>query len=182
MRREQVSVAMGARRGFNPRTRAGCDYEHGVAYGSEALVSIHAPARGATSASAQARRTGAFQSTHPRGVRPHGSDVGAGRAEVSIHAPARGATSRPGGSSRPSGRFNPRTRAGCDLGVIRLMRSCRLFQSTHPRGVRPGRRRRCPPGRAVSIHAPARGATSHAQLRRIAADPVSIHAPARGAT
>ena len=32
-------------------------------------VSIHAPARGATKADVKANRPGVFQSTHPRGVR-----------------------------------------------------------------------------------------------------------------
>ena len=56
-----------------------------------------------------------------------------------------------------------------------------MFQSTRPRGAR----RRCigglPVPCAVSIHAPARGATR----RRVESDTgrrVSIHAPARGAT
>jgi len=58
-----------------------------------------------------------------------------------------------------------------------------MFQSTHPRGVRPGR------GRpylyhmgVVSIHAPARGATSCFRLLYDLVYRVSIHAPARGAT
>ena len=98
-----------------------------------------------------------FQSTHPRGVR-----LGAGRRfcdeAVSIHAPAWGATvaymptasaagcfnprTRVGcdlpswrSSSRPTG-FNPRTRVGCDPSRRARFLSPRLFQSTHPRGVR----------------------------------------------
>ena len=57
----------------------------------------------------------------------------------------------------------------------------RLFQSTHPRGVR----RPAVPGpgrwRHVSIHAPAWGATA-ADQRHTAEGHVSIHAPAWGAT
>ena len=32
--------------------------------------------------------------------------------------------------------FNPRTRVGCDLADLKLVRDGTLFQSTHPRGVR----------------------------------------------
>ncbi len=145
-------------------------------------------------------------------------------AGVSIHAPARGAT-----PSRPPRRpaewcFNPRARAGRDNANRERNVSARTFQSTRPRGARPFRTsrrdRRCfnpraragrdvrrQPGAAhgdVSIHAPARGATSRACRRRcstarfnpraragrdqrhhaglLALLAVSIHAPARGAT
>ena len=33
-------------------------------------------------------------------------------------------------------RFNPRTRAGCDERLKKLRKTLKLFQSTHPRGVR----------------------------------------------
>ena len=78
-----------------------------------------------------------------------------------------------------------------------------MFQFTHPRGVRHRPHRRRPLRQAVSIHAPARGATAgqlslaclaafqftHPRgVRHLRGDPlghaprVSIHAPARGAT
>ena len=81
-------------------------------------------------------------------------------------------------------------------------KTCSLFQSTHPRGVRragsPGRsslrcfnprtREGCDPRdgglpdhHPVSIHAPARGATLPPGRLRVPGR-VSIHAPARGAT
>ena len=123
-------------RGFNPRTRVGCDYQ-----------SYRFPSDPSE-----------FQSTHPRGVRQYpirypqvvvcfnprtrvGCD-GAGlrpafrRLLVSIHAPAWGATrcrrakavfsicfnprtrvgcdARRGGRNSRPGSFNPRTRVGCD--------------------------------------------------------------------
>ena len=188
---------------FNPRTRVGCDrppcpwkirppqfqstHPRGVrpSAGQVTLdclpVSIHAPAWGATPpAPATPSPTRWFQSTHPRGVRRR------------IVAPA------------PSPhRFNPRTRVGCDPKVTGKGQIYFVFQSTHPRGVR--RRRRCVqrgdtwfqsthprgvrhPARceihiwsAVSIHAPAWGATAGLiQPRR--SPEVSIHAPAWGAT
>ena len=129
------------------------------------LVSIHAPARGATPARAVALLVAfEFQSTPPRGGRPtpggpdhrakevsiHAPARGATRLHaasrstresVSIHAPARGATtieSSSGPCTRDS--FNPRPRAGGDPdfrdGRHAMMRTMQ-----------------------VSIHAPARGAT-----------------------
>ncbi len=125
------------------------------------LVSIHAPARGATMR-AEAMKIGLieFQSTplregrhggHHRDARadlrfnPRPCARGDTRADgevrqidcVSIHAPARGATR--------TGRHSTR--------VLR-------FQSTPLREGRPGRQRRRGARARVSIHAPARGATS----------------------
>ena len=58
------------------------------------------------------------------------------------------------------GRFNPRTRVGCDGLTSEQIRAWFQFQSTHPRGVRL-RPAGDGPGRLhVSIHAPAWGATS----------------------
>ena len=142
-----------------------------------------------------------FQSTRPHGARPRRAAVATRTTRVSIHAPARGATAETGNvvklprfqSTRPHGArptralvaarhtsFNPRARTGRDDGDHRY----------HDHG-------------AVSIHAPARGATSHAtrpitvssrfnpraRTGRDVPTPsgayqlqVSIHAPARGAT
>ena len=144
-----------------------------------------------------------FQSTRPRGV----------RHERVMYDP----------DSRDC--FNPRTREGCDVAFHVVSCFGFLFQSTHPRGVRPKCCKPCfeeilfqsthPQGvrpvkdaiqqrrTAVSIHAPARGATSAPSSRKSdvqrfnprtregcdvivepgeAAFVVSIHAPARGAT
>ena len=189
---------------FNPRTRVGCDDRAVVEAGHGQVVSIHAPAWGATRGKDARSR--------------HGIDV-------SIHAPAWGATlslirTRFLGTS-----FNPRTRVGCDFSSSTSRLQGKEFQSTHPRGVRPEARdyliemqmfqsthprgvrplphravhprrvvsihapawgatdggRRNPGNRCVSIHAPAWGATNH--LRRMPQDGlVSIHAPAWGAT
>ena len=122
-----------------------------------------------------------FQFTHPRGVRPEGVQY----------------------SSPKSRRFNSRTRKGCDEMSCLSSSLNRKFQFTHPRGVRHRPHRRRPLRQAVSIHAPARGATAgqlslaclaafqftHPRgVRHLRGDPlghaprVSIHAPARGAT
>jgi len=123
-------------------------------------VSIHAPARGATAAELN---------RHSYGF-------------VSIHAPARGATrcvsashtvtingfnprTREGCDIKPKMRlcekcgFNPRTREGCDEIFVSPARLEVLFQSTHPRGVRPATQTASINKQKVSIHAPARGAT-----------------------
>ena len=133
------------------------------------MVSIHAPARGATQPDFNRMRFGLFQSTplHEGRHVSIGSIQGArvfqstplheGRPRspehhitfftVSIHAPARGATWAFHPCSTPGISFNPRP---CTRGDS-LCSECGLLTK-------------------VSIHAPARGAT------------VSIHAPARGAT
>ena len=184
-------------------------------------VSIHAPARGATSSPERFSLFELFQSTLPRGERRdacggifekngfnprsrEGSDLQLPQlaldVHVSIHAPARGATAqvrdaRAGACFNPRSRegsdptpytlhlyghcFNPRSREGSD--TTRLKRTARsAFQSTLPRGERRGEDVLAPCVR-VSIHAPARGATSKLSPFRRGLE-VSIHAPARGAT
>ena len=98
-----------------------------------------------------------FQSTHPRGVRHillqvrkngscfnprtrEGCDLNckaiSETERVSIHAPARGATCSVHINSSGLPRFNPRTREGCDP-ILLIYILLKVFQSTHPRGVRP---------------------------------------------
>ena len=122
---------------FNPRARMGRDQ---VVLDDRlpALVSIHAPAWGATRCRSPAssnwpsfnprarmgRDTGAqlngmwpslFQSTRPHGARPPGRPSGGEDDQVSIHAPAWGATEPPRPVRRPA-----------------------VFQSTRPHGARHG--------------------------------------------
>ena len=145
-----------------------------------------------------------FQSTHPRGVRPPvPGGVFTGHV-VSIHAPAWGATrmfqSCP--LYGPVSIHAPAWGATHDLAGIVVTQG--RFQSTHPRGVRPGRAAPSPSRASVSIHAPAWGATAEkGEMRarlmgfnprtRVGCDAVwqkggasapvvSIHAPAWGAT
>ena len=125
------------------------------------LVSIHAPAWGATTRGGRLwapRRW--FQSTHPRGVRPGKRRIGQVSATCFNPRTRVGCdVVRSRNMVRPVC-FNPRTRVGCDLDILGL--GCRrrqvsihapawgatvncavqltrhaLFQSTHPRGVRP---------------------------------------------
>ena len=78
---------------------------------------------------------------------------------VSIHAPARGAT-RAAAFGTGAGRgFNPRAREGRDRSAAAMPSNPAPFQSTRPRGARPRHQRPARRRAAVSIHAPARGAT-----------------------
>ena len=142
---------------FNPRTHAGCDVHLVTKLRQASEVSIHAPTQGATPT---ARR--------------------AARSRVSIHAPTQGA---PPDSARACTRgcFNPRTHAGCDWrhsrcvwhwavsihaptqgatrSYLRDKRPKLVFQSTHPRRVRPSATTDDVVVFQVSIHAPTQGAT-----------------------
>ena len=146
------------------------------------MVSIHAPARGATM----------------KQVRTH---IG---TRVSIHAPARGATFLLFKKGGVNVGFNPRSRTGSDLFTITMIF---LSLGFNPRS-RTGSDDTCAEaiahGIRVSIHAPARGATGNSHFyspsmiqfqstlphgerqRQVRFQPcgghVSIHAPARGAT
>ena len=103
----------------------------------QALVSIHAPGRGATRPTASKSTTSSsfnsrtregcdavvptipasgneFQFTHPGGVRRHNDDSRKSSHRVSIHAPGRGATRPPRLPRLEAHRFNSRTREGCD--------------------------------------------------------------------
>ena len=126
---------------------------------SRDTISIHAPARGAT--------------------RP--SSVTADSFSISIHAPARGATKLHEHSHNTVFDFNPRSRKGSDYNVpIQALKHAE-FQSTLPQGERQWKGGADANGIAISIHAPARGATRHIAT----CSPIwkiSIHAPARGAT
>ena len=141
---------------------------------------------------------------HPRRVRhdvPAAPEAG---LIVSIHAPAWGATlpicpkEDESGCFNPRTRvgcdtvanespfwlmkcFNPRTRVGCDAVLMPMALAAIWFQSTHPRGVRQELTGMAGNEQAVSIHAPAWGATHHDVAFRRCVQ-VSIHAPAWGAT
>ena len=146
-------------RGFNPRTRVGCD-EGLDTFLRESAVSIHAPAWGATRSYIIANALNAgfnprtrvgcdhrsrwleaapitFQSTHPRGVRHVvGHEIWMA-FDVSIHAPAWGATSHAYG-------LHAKTPVSIHAPAWGATRRCgrhwpdMRFQSTHPRGVRRG--------------------------------------------
>ena len=168
-------------KGFNPRTRVGCDGRRRSPSRPWCRFQSTHP-RGVRPVLGQEHLCYAeFQSTHPRGVRQGvlTAHEAAGRFNprtrvgcdavgmmallmpqgVSIHAPAWGATPKMISEALQSKRFNPRTRVGCDAQLL----------GQQPVGD-------------VSIHAPAWGATRQLAERLGFAEEVSIHAPAWGAT
>ena len=119
---------------FNPRSREGSDISRTIAGASSSVISIHAPAKGATANWLLHPISGKFQSTLPRRERRfymihqrkywnfnprsrEGSDYNDFEVEkgslISIHAPAKGATRK-----------------------IWLLKILDLFQSTLPRRER----------------------------------------------
>ena len=190
---------------FNPRPREGGDRRDRSVSLRSAGVSIHAPAKGAT---ASTDDRGSIR----RGFNPRPRE-GGDRADqrrrqpmqrVSIHAPAKGATPDRTSTRDRTCSFNPRPREGGDRAGASIAARRSSF-NPRPRegGDRTGR---CHASAvvAVSIHAPAKGATRCADATRSAAmqfqstpprrgrprslhatstpDQVSIHAPAKGAT
>ncbi len=98
---------------FNPRARAGRDGQR-IKRPMMIVVSIHAPARGATDPLLTVSRAIPFQSTRPRGARPMFFAVSAGQKKFQ--------STRPRGARRE---------------MSRVMILYIQFQSTRPRGARP---------------------------------------------
>ena len=126
------------RRNFNPRSREGSDHEQLLKKLMERRISIHAPARGATDAAKFVA------------IRGH---------DISIHAPARGATKRRT-DMKLNKDFNPRSREGSDSTEQLIDETPHQFQSTLPRGERRESDGGSDRVHHISIHAPARGATT----------------------
>ena len=126
-----------------------------------------------------AGKTREFQSTHPRRVRRELPGPLPVQHGVSIHAPTQGATKSP--TCRPRWRscFNPRTHAGCDVHLSPNFDKPVKFQSTHPRRVRRPTARARPDREFQSTHP--RRVRPQTQLGRVQ-EGVSIHAPTQGAT
>ncbi len=121
---------------FNPRTRTGCDH-YGAKDKGRKGISIHAPARGATS-TVFSELQGWYISIHaPARGATHLLQGVKDMQKISIHAPARGATRKRWLQSTPLIYFNPRTRTGCDWTDVAANTYDVIFQSTHPHGVRP---------------------------------------------
>ena len=101
-------------------------------------ISIHAPARGATSI--RCIRLVYWQDFNPRSREGSDEIVCAGlvsRGWISIHAPARGATAERIPEPVCTGNFNPRSREGSDGATGSPCLQVMTFQSTLPRGERP---------------------------------------------
>ena len=143
-------------------------------------VSIHAPARGATSKPRGTFSPREFQSTHPRGVRPAEQwtvDVFTG---VSIHAPARGATPPSAWFYPRMNCFNPRTREGCgSRTAANNNRNCRFNPRTHMGATSC---RTCVAQLGSYFNPRARVGRDLVDQREQRVGHVSIHTPKMGAT
>ena len=140
---------------FDPRSRVGSDVRRADVQ-CHVVVSIHAPAWGATCVLHHFEYLKPFRSTLPRGERP-GSRRVRSLCAVSIHAPAWGAT----------------TPAGTII-------TGRGFRSTLPRGERPARPAQY--RNLTSFDPRSRVGSDRSQPGVMPACAVSIHAPAWGAT
>ena len=100
-------------------------------------ISIHAPAKGATSMTYIIVFLKEISIHAPaKGATNNPCDLLYYDKTISIHAPAKGATKRKISNTGECENFNPRTREGCDLFTILKASPKVLFQSTHPRRVR----------------------------------------------
>ena len=165
---------------FNPRSREGSDKAAINRYTKAGLISIHAPARGATSLPIPGFRDMRISIHAPaRGATVSWKSFPS-LSTISIHAPARGATQARSESFWKCRNFNPRSREGSDFFPYALVK---METDFNPRS-REGSDDYYFPILAnigISIHAPARGATPISILLSFGGI-ISIHAPARGAT
>ncbi len=177
------SSVCGRAYGFQSTRPRGARHVAAVLDRGDALVSIHAPARGATTSGHRCAAPGPGFNPRAREGRDLELVLG-GRLQrvVSIHAPARGATRERLVCVRrsPVSIHAPARGATCIASAT--FAGLPRFQSTRPRGARPQSLGVCHEQRNVSIHAPARGATGGCATAQETTLVVSIHAPARGAT
>ena len=77
---------------FNPRTREGCDQKI-LEVGADSIISIHAPAKGATEYENNNAKTTEISIHAPAKGATNAKSGNRGVILISIHAPAKGATS-----------------------------------------------------------------------------------------
>ncbi len=186
---------------FNPRARRGRD--GGYMQGSVVIiVSIHAPAGGATAATGTGQHPGEVSihapaggatgdhrhQTHlvrvsihaPAGGATQGGPRSSKDREVSIHAPAGGATLFHANQFWPY-LFQSTRPQGARQDQIKANYHVELFQSTRPQGARPIHAC-CAALRWVFQSTRPQGARRHCDREDHRKKQVSIHAPAGGAT
>ena len=168
------------------------------------IISIHAPARGATCGCCGAPIAHETISIHApaRGATRRADYLYSNYYNISIHAPARGATSRRRSPCWRGNNLNPRSREGSDArrkskavqshisihapargatyqGAVSALEAM-IFQSTLPRGERP---RPGPRACRLSHFNPRSREGSDLEISIwVNSASISIHAPARGAT
>ena len=130
------TYAVPPRNNFNPRTPVGCDAAIYPRLGGCLIISIHAPQWDATDISQHTIPFIKFQSTHPSGMRHFVFCLCLSILFISIHAPQWDATPCVWPTVYPRPYFNPRTPVGCDKHVKTENKYERVFQSTHPSGMR----------------------------------------------
>ena len=155
----QIVAMMKDHSSFNPRSRTGSDFPINF----------------------WRRRRESFQSTLPHGERPEWPGWNLYGHDVSIHAPARGATRLKNHAGTTQYCFNPRSRTGSDHPTCRSFSGGFSFQSTLPHGERPAIPHRRNGKRRFQSTLPHGERPVCEALRGIGLT-VSIHAPARGAT
>ena len=121
---------------FDPRSRTGSDQDFDN-FGGLFVVSIHAPARGATWSPGPRLVSSEFRSTLPHGERRAASRH-RHRCPRRFDPRSRTGSDRPGHGALPAGTgFDPRSRTGSDP-YTRFMRNTGVvFRSTLPHGERP---------------------------------------------
>ena len=163
---------------FNSRPSARGDQQ--IAEGKlNALISIHAPPRGATWGAKKYASQDVFQFTPLREGRLQKNIFAEPAFAISIHAPPRGATRKNArGLSSTTFQFTP-LREGRPKKISEnpLTMYFNSRPSARGDGLVPENRRT----QHISIHAPPRGATSFA-FQHFLRCCISIHAPPRGAT
>ena len=122
---------------FNPRTRVGCDTELVGIVLDLSIVSIHAPAWGATPLLIVCTTNQGRFNPRTRVGCDNGTIHLDAISTVSIHAPAWGATFRGLAVACQEDEFQSTHPRGVRPLSSLETRSAHSFQSTHPRGVRP---------------------------------------------
>ena len=123
-------------RRFNSRSRGGSDRSAISTAHWRDVVSIHAPAGGATDANAIVGRHHSVSIHAPAGGATSQRATFQLLRKVSIHAPAGGATSHLAATKRGLNRFNSRSRGGSDMVSNTGASWGHGFQFTLPRGER----------------------------------------------
>ena len=187
-------------RRFNSRAHGGRDVRRDC-HRLFALVSIHAPTGGATSAASVGSATSGFQFTRPRGARP----VMTGGTHMPVmfqFTRPRGARPEPANVRKGAVGFNSRAHGGRDKMLARQKEldavsihaptggatMILLYQNaadgfnSRAHGGRDLLHHGRSNQRQVSIHAPTGGATLAISFSTVACSCVSIHAPTGGAT
>jgi len=123
---------------FNPRAREGRDARDMPDCGGGVWVSIHAPARGATSAGFYQNNRHLVSIHAPARGATYSWVITALKGDVSIHAPARGATDVDGFDLDIAGVSIHAPARGATCLFWPTCNSLVGFQSTRPRGARLG--------------------------------------------